>query len=143
MRRLLTLACFLAMFGLVRDLRAGDEEYFEGLIPGEPLAEWELDVYYGRGVPISFEIGSGAILNLENFPVSSEEVLNLVNSADLSLTSGITENVSFIGDNNEVTITVGITVNINTVSIADSSGASITVNQSLSMSGGISALGEP
>ena len=33
MRRLLTLACFLAMFGLVTDLRAGDEEYFEGRFP--------------------------------------------------------------------------------------------------------------
>ena len=41
--------------------QAGDEDLFKGLIPGVPLAERELDQFYGTGIPLTID---GELINV-------------------------------------------------------------------------------
>jgi hypothetical protein len=123
----------------------GDAGFFVSLIPGEPLTEAELDQYYGRGIQVTFDLGDGNVFTLDDFQVNntndSTNFLEQSNSSEISWNSGILQNTPIIGNNNQVTINVGITVNMNTVTVVDSSGSSINVNQSLALSGALSAFG--
>ncbi len=67
----------------------------------------------------------------------------LTNESQLTDNAGIFQNIPVIGDGNQVVVNVAITVNMNTVAISDSAGASILVNQTLDFGGTISAFESP
>ena len=122
---------------------------FEGLILGEPVDPEELDWFYGRGISVNFNLADGTEFNLEDLQfgnngstINSADSSTLTNDSVLTGNSGIFQNIPVIGDGNQVVVNVVITVNMNTVTIADSSGASILVNQTLDFGGSISALGQ-
>jgi hypothetical protein len=124
-----------------------DERLFAGLIPGEPLMEEELELFHGRGVSVNFNLADGTNFELEDYQfnnsagtISTADNTDIANSSEFSDNSGIFQNIPVIGDGNQVTINVAITVNMNTVSVLDSAGASVLVNQTLDFSGAISAL---
>ena len=126
---------------------AGDSQLFAGLIPGEPLSGEELDTYYGTGVAVSINLADGTALELESLQfgnngstINSADTVSLSNTSTFSDNQGIFQNIPVSGDNNQVVVNVNITVNLNTVTIDDSAGASIMVNQTLDFNGAISAL---
>lgn len=145
--------CLLAALAAAGDVRAGsvftagdDALLLAGLIPGEFLTEQELDQYYGRGVSVNFNLGDQGSFNLDGFQfgnngstINSADSSTLTNDSLFSDNSGIFQNIPVIGDGNQVVINVAITVNMNTVSVEDSSGASILINQTLDFGGSISA----
>ena len=156
MRRLLVMMCLFSVVLAAGEVRAGsvysaDETMlFAGLIPGDPLTEEELEFYHGRGVSVNFNLADGTTFNLEDLQfgnngstINSADSSTLTNESLLSDNAGIFQNIPVIGDGNQVVVNVAITVNMNTVEITDSAGASILVNQTLDFSGGISAFENP
>jgi hypothetical protein len=145
--------CFLASLGAAAEASAGsvfaaatDVRLFEGLIPGDPLAQEELEEYYGRGVTVNFNLGDGTAFTLEDYQfnnsagtISTADTTDITNDSVFSDNSGIFQNTPVIGDGNQVNINVSINVNLNTVTVAESSGASVLVNQTLDFGGTISA----
>ena len=154
MYKALVTMCFLAAFSLAGNgwtasvFAPGDQELlFADVIPGEPLTDEELGGYYGRGVSVNFNLGDGTEFVLEDYQfnnsagtISTADTSTLTNDSTFSENRGIFQNTPVIGDGNQVTINVDITVNLNTVTVADSAGASILVNQTLDFSGAITAL---
>ncbi len=125
----------------------GDSQLFAGLIPGERLSGEELGTYYGTGVAVSINLADGTALELESLQfgnngstINSADTVSLSNTSTFSDNQGIFQNIPVSGDNNQVVVNVNITVNLNTVTVADSAGASIIVNQTLDFNGAISAL---
>ena len=125
----------------------GDSQLFAGLIPGERLSGEELDSYYGSGVSVNFNIADGTDFDLDDLQfgnngstINSADTITLSNTSEFSDNQGIFQNIPVSGDHNQVVVNVNITVNLNTVTIDDSAGASIMVNQTLDFNGAISAL---
>ncbi len=156
MCRILVTVCLLTVVGAAVEARASgafapgqEAALFEGLIVGEPLDPEELDWFYGRGISVNFNLADGTTFNLEDLQfgnngstINSADSSTLTNDSVFSGNSGIFQNIPVIGDGNQVVVNVVITVNMNTVSIEDSSGASILVNQTLDFGGSITAFGE-
>ena len=116
---------------------AGDEALFEGLIPGQPLAEQELDHIYGKGVELVFDFGGDGVVNVDGI-VDLNDSSTSNQTIDTSSTNGVTAVVPVIGDENAVTINVMVTVNINTVTITDAAGSEIgPITQSFDFGGGV------
>ena len=156
MRRLLVMMLLFSVVLAAGEVRAGsvysadDTMLFAGLIPGEALIDEELEFYHGRGVSVNFNLADGTSFNLEDLQfgnngstINSADSSTLTNESLLSDNAGIFQNIPVIGDGNQVVVNVAITVNMNTVEIIDSAGASILVNQTLDFSGGISAFENP
>ena len=125
----------------------GDSQLFAGLIPGEVLSGEELGTYYGSGVSVNFNIADGTEFDLDDLQfgnngstINSADNISLSNTSEFSENQGIFQNIPVSGDHNQVVVNVNITVNLNTVTIDDSAGASIIVNQTLDFNGAISAL---
>jgi hypothetical protein len=151
--RMFAITCFLAAFTAADDAwsasvfaAADNAALFEGLIPGEPLGNEELGQYYGRGVSVNFNLGDGTEFTLEDYQfnnsagtISTADTSTLTNDSMFSDNAGIFQNTPVIGDGNQVNINVNITVNMNTVDVFDSAGASVLVNQTLDFGGTISA----
>ena len=125
----------------------GEAYLFEGLIPGELLSNEELDEYYGGEVSVNFNLGEETDFDLEDLQfgnngstINSADQVTLSNTSTFEGNDGIFQNIPVSGDHNQVIVNVNITVNLNTVTVADSAGASIQVNQTLDFAGAISAL---
>ena len=109
-----------------------DFALFQGLIPGEPLAEEELALYFGKNIPISINVGGDGVITFQgDFNDNTENNNNLTVTGN----TGIAQVVPVIGNNNDVDINVSIVVNINTVTIQDSNGSDIAVTQVLDFNG--------
>lgn len=119
--------------------RAGDEQFFEGLIPGVPVTESELREIYGKGVVLEFRLSDGSLVNVDG-AIDASQTSNQV--TDTTGNSGVTSVVPVVGDNNVVTINVSLDVRLNNVEVIDSQGSSINVNQSLDFGGVISTFGK-
>ncbi len=140
MRRTMVTMCLLGAVSVTGDARAGsvfaagDEALFAGVIPGEVLSTEELDIFWGRGVPVHFNLGEETTFTLDL------DTVTLSNESVFSDNRGLFQTVSISGDQNNVSVEIYITVNLNTVTIADSERANILVNQRLGFDGAISAL---
>jgi len=106
-----------------------DAGLFADLIPGEPLTDQELSHYYGKGVA-TINVGGDGVVNF-----SGDFTSNNNNNFNLTDISGIAQIVPVIGDNNIVNLGIEITINVNTVTIQDSNGSDIAVNQVLDFNG--------
>lgn len=135
--RIATTTILLTCLAWAGPARANDLELFDGLIPGEPLNQEEMGEVFGRG-SWNFQLVDGSLVSLDGASVSQ----NQNQTSTVSQTSGITTSVPVIGDNNTVSLEVNVIVNLNTVTVLDSAGSSVNVNQSLDFGGGlIQALG--
>jgi hypothetical protein len=102
--------------------QAGDEELFHGLIPGVPLAEEELQEFYGTGADLTL---TGELVNVFGEIDLSQDVAQWFTMTN---NGGITTGIPVVGDNNDVDVTVILNVNIGTVSIIDPVGSSINAS---------------
>ena len=100
----LLLAAFLFLAGTAQ------AESFEGLVPGEMLADDELDSYYGKGVNTNL----GGIDSTDLGGAGNE---NESFSALISDDQGISSMVQIAGDYADVNVFVTIDVNINGVEV--------------------------
>jgi hypothetical protein len=107
---------------------ADDEELFRGLIPGVPLAEEELHEFYGRG-NLSL---TGELINILGAIDLSQDVGQWLT---MSGNSGITTPIQFVGDSNDVDVTVVLNVNIGTVTVSNPVGSSINANATVDFGG--------
>jgi hypothetical protein len=112
-----------------------DAAVFEGLIPGEPLAEEELVEYYGKNIPVSINVGGDGVITFQG-DISSSSTNH--NNSSITGNEGIAQVVPVIGNHNDVDIGVSITVNINTVTVQDTTGSDVHVNQVLDFNGVLS-----
>lgn len=121
--------------------RADDElALYEGLVRGEAMNETEMDSYYGKGQEqFVLQCSSG---NCVFAPEGNTSSQNINMNGTVTGNEGITSNQQFTGDNNNVSTTVMITVNIGTVTVIDSAGAMITVNQNTDVEGVVQGLGQ-
>ena len=153
MCRALATMCMFAVIAAAGNAGAGsvftpeDSQLFAGLIPGERLSGEELGSYYGSGVSVNFNIGEDTEFDLQDLQfgnngstINSADTVTLSNTSEFTNNTGIFQNIPVSGDHNQVVVNVNITVNLNTVTIDDSAGASIMVNQTLDFNGAISAL---
>ncbi len=125
----------------------GNSQLFAGLMPGELLSGEELDSYYGSGVSVNINLADGTAFELEDLQfgnngstINSADTITLSNTSEFTDNTGIFQNIPVSGDHNQVIVNVSITVNLNTVTIDDSAGATIMVTQTLDFNGAISAL---
>ncbi|TDJ08677.1 MAG: hypothetical protein E2O71_03940 [Deltaproteobacteria bacterium] len=116
-------------------------------MPGELLSGEELDSYYGSGVSVNINLADGTAFELEDLQfgnngstINSADTITLSNTSEFTDNTGIFQNIPVSGDHNQVIVNVSITVNLNTVTIDDSAGATIMVTQTLDFNGAISAL---
>ncbi len=153
MCRALVMMCMFAVIAAAGNAGAGsvftpeDSQLFAGLIPGERLSGEELGSYYGSGVAVSINLADGTAFELEDLQfgnngstINSADTVTLSNTSEFTDNTGIFQNIPVSGDHNQVIVNVSITVNLNTVTIDDSAGASIIVTQTLDFNGAISAL---
>ncbi len=153
MCRALATMCILATVSATGSAWAGsvfsasNSQLFDGLIPGELLSGEEMGTYYGTGVSVNFNIGEETTFDLQDLQfgnngstINSADTITLSNTSEFTDNQGIFQNIPVSGDHNQVVVNVNITVNLNTVTINDSAGASIMVNQTLDFNGAISAL---
>ena len=128
----------LSLVGLslaVASAASAGENPFKGLIPGEPLAEAEYAEIHGKGPTFSFTLQDGSLVSnqgsLANFDQTSNQVANT------SSNSGIIIPTQFVGDNNVVNVTVALEVNIGTVTVTDTQGSQVSVNQAVDLTGAL------
>lgn len=138
MQKLWSLVAIVSMIGLAQPATAGDEDLFEGLIPGVLVSDVELAGIHGRGgVEVAIHLADGSILNLDDLAINNAPVDNSTQTNNTNVTdnSGIAQVTPIAGDYNTVNNFVLVEVKINTVEVSDVSGSSLSVNQSLDFSG--------
>lgn len=116
--------------------RADDElPFFEGLIIGQAMDESELDAYYGKGNPqFTLECSGG---NCVYAPEGNTANQSSNMSGVVTGNQGNTVSQQSVGDYNTLSTTIQIYVNIGTVTVLDSAGASVTVNQTTDLTGAL------
>jgi hypothetical protein len=109
-----------------------DDEIFAGLMPGKVVPEEELGLYFGAAV-VQFTASDGSVVT-NSGTIDTSQLNSLGN---YSATGGISTPIQFQGDHNSVNVTIHLEVNMNTVNVTESGGASVTVNQTLDFGGGV------
>lgn len=129
LRNFILLAGVLSLAGGAA--RAGDEDLFTGLIPGVPLADEELHDFYGMGTTLLI---NGELVNLSgavDLSQDNNQVSSIVGNA------GITTPIQFVGDDNQVTVNVILSVNIGTVTVTNPVGSSVSASAVVEFNGAL------
>lgn len=129
-RRLVLVALTVLLFGALP--AQAEEEAFEGLMPGKVVPEQELGLYFGAAV-VEFTASDGSVVT-NSGTIDTSQLNSLGN---YSAMGGISTPIQFQGDHNSVNVTIHLEVNMNTVNVTESGGASVTVNQTLDFGGGV------
>ena len=127
------LAALFAMMVAASVARATDDE-FAGLMPGVELSDQELGSYFG-GAILSFTVANGGMANNTGSIDTSQ--LNTIGAGAFGNASGILTVNQFQGDYNNVSVSINLSVNINTVTISGATTAPVTVTNSLDFGGGV------
>ncbi len=128
-RKMLTLALALGLFSADVAL-AGDEDVlaeFAGLMPGVPLQDEELAGFYGRGATGVTAVNDQGVLTLDLSDINSNQNLTT------QFTNGITTPIAFVGDNNQVSVSIVLNVQIGTVSVVDPVGSTVNASSAVNL----------
>jgi hypothetical protein len=128
----LVAAVLMGLLSLGATVVRADDVDFAGLMPGQVVPEEELARYFG-GAVVNFDVNNGSVAT--NSGAIDTSQLNSLGQGTFS--GGINTIHQFQGDNNTVNVTIDLTVNLNTVTVTNSGGAAVSVNQSLDFGGGV------